>query len=59
MARSDNVTGNLEGSLIKTNKTSLMFENFMADKITAELALINHLYKYEYDVLFIIPVRFN
>jgi hypothetical protein len=53
MARSDNVTGNWEGSLIKTNKTSLMFENFMADKITAGLVLINHLYKYESDVLFI------
>ena len=30
-----------------------MFENFVADKVTAELVLINHLYKYKYDVLFI------
>jgi hypothetical protein len=30
-----------------------MFENLVADKVAAEFVLINHLYKYKYDVLFI------
>jgi len=36
-----------------------MFENFIADKVTAELALINHLHKYKYGVLFITSFRHN
>jgi len=36
-----------------------MFENFVADKVTAELVLINHLYNYKYYVLFIMSFRFN